>query len=72
MPWISIAKVNTWCNKSIRKAIVEYKQEGFLVFQEYDQMRNADLKELLVSRGLPHSGNKEAMVMRLKANDEAQ
>lgn len=52
--------------------IAEHKQEGFLVFREYDQLRNADLKELLVSRGLPHSGNKESMVMRLKLNDEAQ
>lgn len=37
---------------------------------EYGDMKNADLEQILKSRGLSTAGNKDEMVARLEENDE--
>ena len=38
----------------------------------YDKLKNAELKQLLIQRGLPYSGNKAKLASRMTEYDDAQ
>ena len=41
-------------------------------FKEYHQLKNAELRQLLIEHGLPRSGTKAKMAARLVQYDEQQ